>query len=734
MAKITKKFRAVSKKSIDSLKTDGIQGFTKRSARYVYYKQFPEKKKKAYKDILFINGCSLPHPARYRVDHQVEQLNACGITAESVFYDHLSLDMLKYYRGFVFFRCPVTETINEFIKEARQFNKTCFFDIDDLVIDEKYTDHIEYVQQMPADEKKLYNDGVNRMRETLQLCDYVITTTERLQTELKKYNKEVFINRNVASDEMVARSLHALQVSKKDPTKITIGYFSGSITHNENFSIVMPALVKLLGKYDNLYLKIAGYLDIPQELEPYKGRIICVDFMPWRTMPREIATCDINIAPLKNSIFNEAKSENKWTEAALVKVVTVASNVGAFKHAIKDRETGLLVNDDEWLGVLDDLIKNTEKRENIAAVAQKDALENHTTIYTANPLAEFVKSRLSRNIGFILPSTDISGGITVIVKHAEILKKNGWDVTLIDAVDQKDLKKSMKKYDYRLSVPGNNVIIWHKAKIEAHFDTMVATLWSTLRYLRRYPSAANKLYLVQSYETDFSVWGATKPRIRANATYADDTGVRYITISKWCQKWLKDKFNQPAKYAPNGINLRNYPYRKRSFQGGEKIHILIEGDSKSEYKNTDEAFKIIEKLDPKKYEISYLSYRREPKPWYRVDHFYNRIAPEEVGKIYSSCDILIKTSLVESFSYPPIEMLATGGLCVVLPNGGNMEYLRDGENCLFYEQGNINDAVKKIERILKDKNLRDRLIKHGTETARSRNWENLEEKILRIYK
>ena len=41
--------------------------------------------------------------------------------------------------------------------------------------------------------------------------------------------------------------------------------------------------------------------------------------------------------------------------------------------------------------------------------------------------------------------------------------------------------------------------------------------------------------------------------------------------------------------------------------------------------------------------------------------------------IYSECDILLKSSWLESFSYPPLEMMATGGYCIVAPNDGNKE-------------------------------------------------------------
>ena len=64
------------------------------------------KEKQECKDILFINGCTLPHPHRYRVSHQREQLESNGIYTDEIFYENLTLDLEKYYRGFVFFRCP----------------------------------------------------------------------------------------------------------------------------------------------------------------------------------------------------------------------------------------------------------------------------------------------------------------------------------------------------------------------------------------------------------------------------------------------------------------------------------------------------------------------------------------------------------------------------------------------------------------------------------------------------
>ena len=734
------KVHKAAKKSMKIIKDDGVIGFGRRATKYAYYRKFPERKQKYYKDILFINGCTLPHPERYRVAHQMEQLMSQGLTVESVFYDRLSLDDFKYYRGFVFFRCPVTETVREFIKQAKFFNKTCFFDIDDLVIDQTYTDGIKYVQQMNQADKQLYDDGVNRMRETLKLCDHVVTTTTQLRDELQKYTTgDILINRNAASDEMIKTSNMALEdlaegKIAKDADRIIIGYFSGSITHNEDFELVIPALIRLFDAYPQLHLKIAGILDVPAALEPYKERVMTSGFVDWRELPKAMVDCDIILAPLVDTIFNRAKSENKWLEAGLVKVPTVASQVGAFAEQVKDGETGLLVGaDNDWYAALDRLITDKTLRTQLGENAHKIATNDYSTVYTGYTLASFVRERLARNIGFVLPSTDISGGVIVAVKHADILRKAGWDVTLIDSVSKHALKQAKKTYQYRSELPGFNVITAHKTKIEAFFDTQVATLWSTVEIIKKHPNVRNRLYFVQNFETDFYIPGTGGPRFAANASYCDQSGVRYVTMSLWCQKWLKDMFGKDAKYVSNGIDIEYYPYRERDFDSGRKIKILVEGDSKSEYKNTDEAFRIINQLDPAKYEISYLSYRKEPKDWYRVDTFYNRIAPEKVGEVYASCDILIKTSILESFSYPPLEMMATGGLAVVVPNGGNVEYLKDGENCLLYQQGDIAAGVAAVERLVADKALRDKLIAGGRQTANDYQWKNIEEKVAAIY-
>ena len=709
------------RKTLSTLKNEGVVSLTNKTYNYIKYR-VTNKYRYYYNDILIINGCTLPHPQRYRVDHQVEQLLASGVATDRINYTDLTMDKLKYYRGFIFYRCPITPTIEEFITTAKKENKTVFFDIDDLVIDKKYTKTIKYLKTMSKEEKNLYDDGVERMQKTLRMCDYAITTTERLAEELKNYVSEVYINRNVASETMVELSEIARK-NKQSHDDVIIGYLSGSITHNPDIEYVKPALIKIMTKYKNTKLKLVGEIELPDDLKEFQDRIIIEPFVDWQKLPEIIASIDINLAPLEDSIFNEAKSENKWLEAALVKTVTLASDLGAFHQKINDGVDGILFkNEKDFEKKLEKLVKDKEYREEVATNAYNRVIKNNVTTYSGHGLAKFIKSKLHKNIAFVLPTTNISGGVNVVIRHIGMLKKQGYDVTVIN-MDDNDTDIESRWGTVR-------VLKKHKTKFNGYFDTMVATLWATLDFIKKYPNVKNRMYLVQNYETDFADFGKFM-RIEANATYEDETGVKYLTISKWCENWLKEKFEKECKYAPNGIDLQQFEFKKRNFKG--KIKILVEGNSDDYYKNVDESFKIVEKLDKKKYEIHFLSYQGTPKKWYYVDKFMHKVPYSEVGKVYQEADILIKSSILESFSYPPLEMMATGGLVVVAPNGGNIEYIKDEENCLFYEPGNINDAVEKIERLAKDSKLRDKLIKGGVNTSKAREWKKIEKEIIELY-
>ena len=720
------------KKAVAEEGIGGLAGRTKGYlARAKKEKEFQREKSRVYRDILFISGCNeqLPHPHRYRVVHQMEQLEAGGYTCDTVYFQELKPWMVRCYGAFVIFRCPMTDTLREFATMAKQMNKPLWYDVDDLVIDTKYTDQIPFLDRMQPEERQAYDQNVRNMGELLSLCDAAVTTTAALAEELKQYVPEVPINRNCASDEMLLLSEAVLKEKQKkneaDGTakKVRLGYFSGSATHLDDIEMIVPVLKQLLGKNPNLELLIVGILELPVELKLFASQIQMEGFVDYQKLPERIASVDINLAPLTDTIFNRAKSENKWVEAALVQTVTAASNLGAFAEMVQDGEDGVLCRDEaEWLEKLQWLIDDEPARKAIAGRAYGRCSRECVTIFHATGICEWVERHWNLRCAFVLPAMEISGGIRVALLHAEMLVKAGAQVSLFTLEGEAEW---YHEGDFHFPV-----LSAEREKLQGTLDLAVATMWNTAEFVEQSSKIRKKKYLVQNFEVGFYPPGSPY-RIATSATYRMRSPMEYVTISKWCQNWLREEYHTEAVYLPNGIDPSFYPKRGRDLQG--KIRILIEGDCSAEHKNVDESFRIVEQLDLEKFEIWYMSYNGNPKSWYRVDRFLHRVPYEKTPEVYAACDILLKTSLLESFSYPPLEMMASGGYVVAVPNGGNLEYLKDGENCILYPQGNLAEAKAAIERILTDAELRKKLDTGAEETVKERNWKRIEPQILEQY-
>lgn len=341
--------------------------------------------------VLIIDGVenAIPQCTRYRVENKAAQLRNLGFDVWTVNASDFKMGYAENASHIIIYRTGYSEEFEKLCRLAQKYNKPVYYDIDDLVIDTKYTDLLSYTQGLSDIEKYEYDSGVKSYGKMMSLCDSVITTTQTLKEELENYSSKVIINRNLASEELVSLSQNTLKDYRKDHSKVKLGYFSGSITHNENFEMIKPAIVQILEKYPHVELHLVGYIDLPQDLQKYTKQIKMNPYVDWRELPWLISQMDINLAPLVDSVFNRAKSEIKWLEAALVKVPTVASYLGSFEEMVSNDETGLLAQPSEWYEKLEILIENPDKRQRIAEAAYRFVLENCTV---KNHKDEFTES------------------------------------------------------------------------------------------------------------------------------------------------------------------------------------------------------------------------------------------------------------------------------------------------------------------------------------------------------
>ncbi|QDK70470.1 glycosyltransferase [Lactococcus protaetiae] len=326
--------------------------------------------------ILIIDGVEnqIPQCTRYRVTNKAEQLRSLGYTVWTVNASEFQMGYAEYASQIIIYRTPYSEQFRKLIDLAHKYHKFVFYDIDDLVYDTCYTNQLDYIRTLSVDEKRKYDLGVKNYGKLMKLCDAFITSTTELKRELLKLGKPVYLNRNLASEELISISETAHTEIQKDTAKVKIGYFSGSITHNENFKLVLSAIVRILKDFPQVELHLVGHLSIPDELQDYKNQLVIHEYVDWLKLPELVAEVDVNIAPLVDTIFNRAKSEIKWMEAALVGVPTIASNIGAFTESIDNGETGILAEDVEWQEKLRQLIIQKDLRQKIAESTYRKVL------------------------------------------------------------------------------------------------------------------------------------------------------------------------------------------------------------------------------------------------------------------------------------------------------------------------------------------------------------------------
>jgi hypothetical protein len=374
--------------------------------------------------ILFISGCP-GAPSRYRCEHHIEQLATMGIEGSLLMPNDIGVLLaVPRYDLVVLHRVEFTALIAELFEVAACGAIPVVFDTDDLVFDLAAVSSIRFLNRFGKEKREQYITTVRLLRETASRCSGLLVTTVPLQTAALRCGFNALVHRNGYSSQMLAAAANALASSSLMPTQpaqpdetngfrretVILGYLSGSPTHDADFATIAPAIAAVLSKHPLARLRIVGPLTIPRELRQFDSRIEHVEFVAWQELPKEIGKIDINLAPLEvDNQFCQAKSEIKYIEAGLMRVVTVASPTEAFQHAIRHGETGMLaLSVGEWESCLDELIVDRNKR-----VQLSNAAWHHvTTIYSPQVMGPHLKRAFSNWVPSLCDPRDASTELT----------------------------------------------------------------------------------------------------------------------------------------------------------------------------------------------------------------------------------------------------------------------------------------------------------------------------------
>ncbi|MCR5701459.1 MAG: glycosyltransferase [Lachnospiraceae bacterium] len=330
------------------------------------------------KKVLFIREYQ-SFSSRYRVEHLAEQMLFAGIDYDYYDISEVDIDNISQYDALIVYRCRMSSELKSLVDKFKNAGKKTFYDTDDFIFNYDAIKNQDFLKLEEYADFDVYSGNMNK---GMSLFNNFITSTEHLKNEIINSfpDSNVIVNRNIASCEMLIESLKACEISKhKD--KLILGYFSGSRTHDNDFLLIEDVIIDVLRKYDNVYLMIVGCLQLGDKFSLLSERIIYHDFVEWQKLPMLIRSVDINLMPLVNDRFTICKSENKWMEAALVKVPTIASYNDELSACIKDGVDGLLCkNNQEWFDRLCKLIEDDIFRSGMGDNAYEKCIEEKTTI------------------------------------------------------------------------------------------------------------------------------------------------------------------------------------------------------------------------------------------------------------------------------------------------------------------------------------------------------------------
>lgn len=294
--------------------------------------------------------------------------------------------LLETVQLLILMRIKWNYPLDSLVHEAKKKGVPVLFDVDDLICNTDYLPLVTNTLNVRFGSEADYDAWfalISRYQTMAAKADGFITTNPFLGEKLsEKFGKEYQVIINSLNEEQlrVSEQCRKQKCTQNDSSLFAIGYFSGSPTHANDFRTVYRELLRLLETYPQMVLKIVGFMDFPEEMQPMiqSNRVTFIPLVDFMELQRLIAQVDVNIVPLVRNAFTNCKSELKFFEAAAVDTVTVATPTYTYEQAIKHGRTGFLCEQGQWYETIEKLYQQPELRKSVAKQAETYCLDAYT--------------------------------------------------------------------------------------------------------------------------------------------------------------------------------------------------------------------------------------------------------------------------------------------------------------------------------------------------------------------
>ena len=461
----------------------------------------------------------------------------------------------------VLVRSPLVGQYQDIVATARQRDIRVLADFDDLIfrMDIFHDDVIDGLRLIDEQARHAYAATVPLYLASLQEADGCILSTRHLATQAVIAGARrtwVVPNVHTYAQGALSAALHRrLQSMDRQPT--TIGYASGSMTHQRDFAEAAEGIASALESQSSARLQAVGCIDL-SEHAPLSRVSDRVSTGPLRTLgeiPLIYHEFDIAIAPLQlGNPFTDSKSVLKFIDATLVGIPTVASPSASFAELRAGNEVLLATSSDDWSASIRALLTNRELRQHLveqaqSRVAREFSPEAHVravgqmlveldlgqpsassgtalaaqfaapqrikpvvqTSSTGLNQVVTTKERAPQLLWWIPAPEEASGGVTSVFRMASQLARCG--ITSAVAMSGHDDREITQGYATRFGVD-----LWPPDLMVPTASRQVATHWPTAWDVTAGPQARRPLYFIQDFEPAF--YPMSYDYLRALRTYA----------------------------------------------------------------------------------------------------------------------------------------------------------------------------------------------------------------------